>query len=597
MPSFSLKREKVFGPRRQARPKRVNLLVPAIALVAVAILVWATKDRIAFYSALYEGKRAVDKREFARGREAIERAWSLKPEHPYVLDSAGFLFLSEGAQGWKAKVDENYAHAVARGLRGNPLINHIKEARKFLDSGRYEQAEVELEHSLMLAPHNAQANLLLGHLYYSQARLAKAIDQYQKALAISPKSREANIALAKAQEARNRGSVPYIVDRNGTVLAEQDAVTSMPLYRSDFWLSHVIGYRSSDHGRSGIEESLASRLPGNVVTLSIDSRLQRIADSALGWQKGAVVIIKPSTGEILAAVSHPTFRPGNIDRAWNQLKNNENTPLKNRAFEGLYEPGSIAKIITAAAIIEGKVDVSSVYPMKCRGYLMVGSEVLYDSAAHRTVSSFTQAFDQSCNVAMARMAPMLGTATITQFLRSFGFGEQDRIDLDVPVAQSRAPLEPDSPMALDMACIGLGNDYRITPLHAALLAATVANGGVMMAPILVREVRSVTNSVILSRTPKALRTAIRRDTANQLNALMVDFVKNGLGRKARLLRYTVAGKTGTSGNSKRGLHAWFICFAPAEKPELAMAVLCENGGKGNAVAAPIAQKILSEALR
>jgi peptidoglycan glycosyltransferase len=222
---------------------------------------------------------------------------------------------------------------------------------------------------------------------------------------------------------------------------------------------------------------------------------------------------------------------------------------------------------------------------------MVGNETLYDWTTHRTIASFTAAFDQSCNVAMARMAPLVGAATLTQFLRAFGFGEQDRIDLDIPVAQSRAPLEPDDPMALDMACIGLGNNYRITPLHAAMMAATVANNGVMMAPML------VTDSVILARTPKVLRTTMKKETARQLNALMVDFVKNGIGRKARLLRYTVAGKTGTSGNSKRGLHAWFICFAPAEKPELAMAVLCENGGSGHAVAAPIAQKILSEALR
>ena len=167
----------------------------------------------------------------------------------------------------------------------------------------------------------------------------------------------------------------------------------------------------------------------------------------------------------------------------------------------------------------------------------------------------------------------------------------------LPVASSRAPLVPDTPSNLASAFIGLGNGFRITPLHAAMIAAAVANGGVMMAPTLVKEIRSVTGALMSAPAPKVYKTAIRRDTAAALTGHMIDFVQSGIGRKARILRYHVAGKTGTSGSSKKGLHGWFICFAPAEKPELAIAIGCENGGSGHSVAAPMAQRILSETLK
>jgi peptidoglycan glycosyltransferase len=561
------------------------------------VFVWAVKDRVAFYSAMYEGRRAIGRHEYPAAKEAFERAWRYRPEHPYIYDSAGFLFLNEAATGWKAKVRENYAKAATRGLKSNPFINHVREARRLLDQGQYEQADIELTHALELFPRDATANLLAGHLLYAQGKLNKAIDQYQKALAISPGSDECRDALTRSQESRTRGSLPYILDRQGTVLAAQDVITGLPSYPCDFWTAHIIGYRSADHGAAGLEAAMEPRLKGNTVTLTIDAHIQRVADAALGWQKGAVVIIKPQTGEILAIVSHPTFRPSQIDKTWRKINENINEPLKNRALERLYEPGSIAKIISSAAMIESRTDISKLYPFKCRGYLMIGESLFSDWKAHGNIPSFKEAFDNSCNVAMGRMAPLVGAANLTQFLRSFGFAEQDRITLDLPVAVSHAPLDPDTPMKLANAFIGLGNNFRITPLHAAMIAAAVANGGVMMAPSLVREIRSTTGTVILQASPKVYKISMKKETADALTDHMVDFVTNGIGKKARMIRYHVAGKTGTSGSSKNGLHGWFICFAPAEKPQLAVAILCENGGTGHAVAAPIAQRIFAEALR
>jgi len=592
------KRESLFEPRRNARgwsPRRLGRIA---AVLAVALLAgWLARDRLAFLASLYEGRHAIDRREYAKAQEAFERAWSLKPEHPWVHDCAGFLFLKQAAPGWRAKARAGYAAAVAKGMRSDPFINHVKEARRLLDAGSYDQAETELEHTLELSPRSAVANLLRGQLLYAQGNLPRAVEQYQLALALAPRSAEIQAALTRAQEARSRGNIPYILDRTGQPLAALDLGAGIPVYPCDFWTAHVVGYRTADHGRAGLEEALGDSLQGNVVSLTIDARLQRIVDAALGWQKGAVVIIRPSTGEILAAVSHPTFRPNQLNRKWAQIMSNENDPLRNRPFESLYEPGAVAKIISMAALLESHADTSHLFPFRCRGYLMIGPEPFWDWTAHRTVGSFSDAFNSSCNIAMARMAPLIGAASLTQFLRSFGFGEQDRIALEIPVTPSRAPLDADTAYKLASACCGLGTNFRITPVHAALLAAAVANGGVMMAPTLVREIRSVTGAVITAHSPKAYRISMKKDTAAALTAHMTDFVSAGLGRKARMLHLKIAGITSTAGAPKRGLHGWFVCFAPAEKPEFAMAILCENGGTGHGIAAPIAQRILSEALR
>jgi len=590
-------RGSLFTPRRARQRGFTGAWRWLGVLCAALIFAWFARRTVNFNMALYEGRRAIDRHEFSVAREAFQRAWSIRPESPIVYDCAGYLFLTEQAKDWKAKTRENYTRARAGRLHGNFFVNHVKEAGKLLDSGHYDQVELELEHALLISPRNAVANMLEGHLLYSQGKLGKAIEQYQKALEISSGSAEIKAVLARAQEARSRGSIPYILDRNGQVLAATDIKTGLPTYPADFWTAHLIGYRSADHGRAGLEAALGDQLKGNVVTLTIDARLQRIADATLGWQKGAIVVLNPQTGEILACVSHPAFRPSIIDKSWHKIMDNPNEPLKNRALEGLYEPGSIAKIITASAILETDTDISKLFPFTCKGYMMIGKDTFWDWKRHGKVASFSDAFNWSCNTGMARIAPHLGAAALIQYLRSFGFGEDDHINLVLPVAKSKAPLDLETQMELATTAIGLGRGYRISPLHAAMIAAGIANNGVMMAPILIKEIRSVTGEVISTSTPHPYKTMMKKDTAAEMTKMMVSFVQDGIGRKARMIRYHVAGKTGTSGSSKNGLHGWFICFAPSNKPELAVAILCENGGPGHAVAAPLAQRFLTEALR
>ncbi len=599
-PVFSspARRDSLFTPRRRTRqgsPRRWGRW--ALALAAVAGVYFLTRRPAAFYGALWEARRAVARSDYLRAQEKIERAWSLRPGHRWVHDAAGFLFVQRGGAGWAERARASYAQAVAGGMRSDPFINHEREARRLLDRGRYDQAEVEVEHALALAPRSARAGLLQGHLLYARGRPLQAIEAYQAALALAPKSAEIQAAITRAQETRSRGTIPYILDRDGQVLAARDVAGGGAVYPFDALTAHTVGFRSADHGTAGLEGALGATLDGNTVILTLDARLQRIADTALGGRKGAVVVLDPATGDVLASVSHPKFSAAQVDKAWTRIRHNENTPLRNRTIEAVFEPGSIAKIVTTAAMIESGTDASRVFPLRCRGYLMQGADTFYDWTAHRNVATFADAFNQSCNVSIARIAPLIGPATLSQFLRSFGFGEQDRIPLELPVAASRAPLDPETPPTLAAAAVGVGPDFRLTPLHAAMIAAAAANGGVMMTPRLVREVRSVTGAALGESAPKVYKISMKRETAKALTDRMVDFVQNGIGRKARVHRIAVAGKTGTAGSSKKGLHGWFICFAPAEKPVLAIAILCENGGPGHAVAAPIAARILSEALR
>lgn len=592
------RRESLFTPRRRPRqgdPRRFGRWA-LLAVLALGVYLVARRPA-AFLTALWEGRRAIARGEHLRAQEKIERAWALRPGHRWVHDTAGLLFIERGGPEWRARARESYARAIAAGMRSNPFINHEREARRLLDRGRYDQAEVEIEHAMALAPRSAGAGLLLGHLHFARGRLAPALEAWQSALTLAPNSDEIQAAITRAQETRSRGTVSYLLDHEGQVLAARDIASGGPVYPFDALTAHVVGFRSADHGTGGLEGALGGMLEGNTAVLTLDVHLQRIADTALGGRKGAVVVLDPATGDVLAAVSHPKFSAAQIDRAWGRIRNNENIPLRNRAMDSTYEPGSIAKLITTAALLESGADTSRIFPFRCRGYLMQGAETFYDWTAHRTVDTFGEAFNESCNIAMARIAPMIGPATLSQFLRSFGFGEQDRIPLELPVASSRAPLDPEGAPALAAAAVGVGPGFRITPLHAAMVAAAIANGGVMMAPRLVREVRSVTGQLLSETEPRVYKISMKRATATALTERMVDFVQNGIGRKARVHRVAVAGKTGTAGSSKKGLHGWFVCFAPAEKPRFAIAILCENGGPGHAVAAPIAQRLLSEALR
>jgi peptidoglycan glycosyltransferase len=359
--------------------------------------------------------------------------------------------------------------------------------------------------------------------------------------------------------------------------------------------AHLIGYvdqnETNNRGSVGLEAVYQKSFPGNKLYLTVDSRVQMVISKALGWEKGAIVVLDPHTGEILGSVSQPTYTPEKVHDQWWSYTNNKNTPLKNRAFEGLYEPGSIIKIVTSAAAIEKNLNMADVFPLYCKGYTYIDNKIFYDNEKHKEIRSLEEAFDTSCNVAYGRLGIALGEDSLFEYDNRFGFNTVPKT-INVPVAAGTSPKLGLTRYELAESATGLGESFRLTPLNAALIVSAIADDGVIMSPYLVKRLTNIEGTVLEENKPTVYKNAISRSTAQFLTTMMVNDVERGIGVKARVKGLKIAGKTGTSGNRNPNFHAWFICFFPAENPKIAMAILAENGGTGKDVAAPIAKKVI-----
>jgi len=387
--------------------------------------------------------------------------------------------------------------------------------------------------------------------------------------------------------------------------------------------SCVTGYDSWRYGRSGLEKkfnkellgqglpqsfkSLASKLvgsskKGDSLVLTVDSRLQRAATDALGEQRGAVVAMDPKTGAVLALVSYPTFDPNvtvplkgrDTETAWAALNADPDAPLVNRATTGLYPPGSSFKVVTGSAVLDlGVVTPQSLFD--CKGRLLVQGFTIYDfSRRGHELLDFARAMVVSCNVTFAEVGLRLGAEALVRYAELYGFNRV--IPFDLPVAESHIQ-SPDTmdKVALASSAIGQAQDLA-TPLQMALVASGVANDGEVMQPYLVDEVQDYNGKIIKQFSPKRWDRVIKAETAQTLTGIMVKVVDEGTGTRARIDGVDVAGKTGTAEVEGKEPHAWFIGFAPAYDPKVAVAVLLEQGGEGGVTAAPIARQVIEEAL-
>jgi peptidoglycan glycosyltransferase len=305
--------------------------------------------------------------------------------------------------------------------------------------------------------------------------------------------------------------------------------------------------------------------------------------------------------------SQPTFSANNVDLNeywWNKVVPNANKPLLNRAIEALYEPGSIAKVVTVSAFLENSGNPDRVFPVRCAGSTVLNGTPFWCWKKHGKVTSLEQTIGSSCNIAMKALGDAAGGPKLSEYSAKFGFntpldlGIKDKVrgkTISWPVAQSVSPATPRNAFETAYFSCGLseakrGRQYMITPLHAAMLAATIANKGIMMKPYLIKDIKNINGKPIYTAVPKELKKSIDPETALKLTGLMVDTVDNGIGKKARIKGVSIAGKTGTSGKSGE-LNAWFITFAPAEDPQYAIAIIGEKSGTGMDVAAPIAADI------
>ena len=317
---------------------------------------------------------------------------------------------------------------------------------------------------------------------------------------------------------------------------------------------------------------------------------------------GAVVALDPSTGAVLGMASTPTYDPNQLSshqpaeiRAYSdQLDAMEIDPRLNRAIDARYSPGSIFKVVvSAAALSTGQYTPDTVIPAPQELVLPGTSTPLENFGGSACDPSGQQslldALTVSCNTAFAQLGIDLGEQQVRDMAEAFGI---DGEGFDIPLTVEGSTLgEIENDAQLGVSSIGQ-QDVQLTPLQAAMIASAVANDGTLMSPYLVDQVRAPDLSVIDQTDPDELSEPVSAEVADQLTEMMVSVVENGSGRRARIPGVTVAGKTGTAENAGPD-HNWFIGFAPADDPQIAVAVFVANGGgTGGDVSAPIARDVM-----
>ncbi|WP_304509088.1 peptidoglycan D,D-transpeptidase FtsI family protein [Anaerotignum sp.] len=405
-----------------------------------------------------------------------------------------------------------------------------------------------------------------------------------------------------------------IIDIDGEVLATsvlQDDGTYTRKYPRSRMAAHITGYSSV--GKTGVEAAenfemitlhneflqrvmgiaAGKELVGNSVVVTVDMDIQTIAGNLLGNAKGAVVVMEPSTGRILALQAYPDFDPNTVAANWDALKDDENSPLVNRATQGLYPPGSTFKLVTSLSIMENIQDWQT-KTYECTGEATFENKVIhcYNNKAHGTVD-LKQALTVSCNCYFSQMVTEIGPEKLREMMDRVGMETPSGFDL--AYSQNRIGLEGDATDSeLVETSIGQG-ETAVTPLYMAMLASAIANEGIMMQPYIIDHIQYGNGKAGKYTVPKKLTQICTTDEAAILQDMMVSVVENGTGRAASVNGVTVAGKTGTAENATGNDHSWFVGFAPAEDPKVAVAVVIENSNAYGS-ATPIAGKVIREAL-
>ena len=347
-------------------------------------------------------------------------------------------------------------------------------------------------------------------------------------------------------------------------------------------------------------------VPGQNVYLTIDARLQEVAEKAIADSlAGAIVALDPNSGEVLAFVSRPNYDPnlfptGVSKTAWDEVRNHPQKPLLNRASDGLYPSASTMKLMTSAAgLEEGKVGPEDVMGVACSGGFQFGNR--WTRCWHKGGHGYlnvTGALVYSCDVYFYQLGLRLGLEKWSQYARAFGLGSRTGIDTE----DEKDGLIPDrayfnsvkerawSPGKMLNLAIGQG-EVLVTPLQMAVAISAIANGGTVYSPYSLHHVTSPMNEVTGQGVPSVKnKLPLSPRTISILQNAMVSVVAYGTGARAGIPGITVAGKTGTAENSHGEDHSWFVAYAPADHPRIAIAVILENAPHGSAV--PVARQVL-----
>lgn len=405
-----------------------------------------------------------------------------------------------------------------------------------------------------------------------------------------------------------------ILASDGTVLAKTvkdkngKEVRSYPF--GDLY-AHVVGYTAN--GKSGVESTAnyymltsntyymdkvlnefkqEKNIGDNVVT-TLNPTLQKTAYNALGGNKGAVVVMDPSNGKVLAMVSKPTFDPNTVAANWDSLSKGEGgeSKLLNRASQGLYAPGSTFKIVTSLAYMEANSDYQN-FSFNCNGSYTEYDHTIrcYKGAVHGTVD-FAKAFAKSCNGSFAHMGLELNSSKFRGTAEKLLFNE--KLPFSLPYSKSRFELDKSTSAAEKMQTgIGQGKTL-VSPLHMALITSSIANNGTLMKPYMIDRIQNFNKELVKQFKPEKYGELMNANEAKALQQLMKGVVADGTGTKLNGRGYTAAGKTGTAeySSNKNQTHSWFTGYAEKNGKKLVVTVIAEGAGSGSEVAVPIAGQV------
>jgi peptidoglycan glycosyltransferase len=425
--------------------------------------------------------------------------------------------------------------------------------------------------------------------------------------------------------------------RRGLIRAGDDSVLARSLRQPDKsyvrtypqgrLFSHAVGYSYVRQGRAGLERfydddlsgrktelgSLIDRLSGseqegdNLLT-SLNPAAQRVALQQLGGRKGAVVALDPRSGAIKVMASVPGYDPNTVknQRQFSALNRDTDAPLLNRTTQAGYPPGSTFKVVTAiAAIDSGRYTPDSRISGR-NGKTISGVPLNNDAGESFGDITLTEALTKSVNTVFGEVGEKLGKATMKKYMDRLGFGAPVEVDLPRDERASSGErvhgrVVPATNGAVDVGRMAIGQDkLTVTPLQMAMVASAVANGGKLMKPRLGDRIVDRDGRTVRHLVPEEMAQVMSPQTASQVGAMMGQVVKEGTGTAAALEGIDVAGKTGTAEVDRPcgPNQLWFIAFAPAQDPRIAIAATVECGtGFGGTVAAPIAKAVMQELLK
>ncbi|MHB8997840.1 MAG: peptidoglycan D,D-transpeptidase FtsI family protein [Armatimonadota bacterium] len=408
-----------------------------------------------------------------------------------------------------------------------------------------------------------------------------------------------------------------IATADGLVILDREKEKGLwkPTYPAGGDFAHLTGYGPATGLQRGLRDALygvgkfgdpwrdllRGEPTGNAITLTIDSAAQKLAMEELGTRRGAVVALDPVTGAVLVLASTPSFDPAQVtstQEEFDLFRYDPHSPELNRAVQGMYAPGSVFKIFTAAA----GLDLALVTPetdFSCAGTERIanGKIVCRISGGHGRVD-LERGFYDSCNIVFAKLGEMIGIDQFIRYTKKFHLLDPADIALLSATGRMYDFRGFKGEIAMVEASFGQGATM-LSPFHIARLTAAIANHGHVLQPYIVQKVETPEKRVLLQGKAKDFGQAVSRAAADQVAGMMVDVVEKGTGRIAGLSGVTVAGKTGSAQLAKGPANGWFTCYAPAgagEKPQAVVTVIVEGGESGSGSAGPIARRVLEQLL-